>query len=74
MWEEAITLCKELADQYENEIFDYELLSRRLVILDNLKSSPYLLHNNHYLIFSALSHLLNSLYRCYKCYWIKGGV
>uniref|UniRef100_A0A671UKS3 Dedicator of cytokinesis 2 n=1 Tax=Sparus aurata TaxID=8175 RepID=A0A671UKS3_SPAAU len=30
MWEEAITLCKELADQYENEIFDYELLSRRL--------------------------------------------
>lgn len=31
MWEEAITLCKELADQYENEIFDYELLSKRLV-------------------------------------------
>ncbi|XP_051275263.1 dedicator of cytokinesis protein 2 isoform X2 [Dicentrarchus labrax] len=30
MWEEAITLCKELADQYENEIFDYELLSKRL--------------------------------------------
>uniref|UniRef100_A0A3Q1IG54 Dedicator of cytokinesis 2 n=1 Tax=Anabas testudineus TaxID=64144 RepID=A0A3Q1IG54_ANATE len=30
MWEEAITLCKELAEQYENEIFDYELLSRRL--------------------------------------------
>ncbi|XP_077465336.1 dedicator of cytokinesis 2 [Stigmatopora argus] len=30
MWEEAITLCKELADQYENEIFDYQLLSKRL--------------------------------------------
>ncbi|XP_061899912.1 dedicator of cytokinesis protein 2 [Entelurus aequoreus] len=30
MWEESITLCKELADQYENEIFDYELLSKRL--------------------------------------------
>lgn len=74
MWEEAITLCKELADQYENEIFDYELLSRRLVILNNLKSSHYLLHNNHHLIFSALSHLQTSLYRCYKCYWIKGSV
>ena len=31
MWEEAITLCKELADQYELEVFDYELLSKRLV-------------------------------------------
>ncbi|XP_030224801.1 dedicator of cytokinesis 2 [Gadus morhua] len=30
MWEEAITLCKELSEQYENEIFDYELLSKRL--------------------------------------------
>uniref|UniRef100_A0A3Q3W6H4 Uncharacterized protein n=1 Tax=Mola mola TaxID=94237 RepID=A0A3Q3W6H4_MOLML len=30
MWEEAITLCKELVEQYENEIFDYELLSKRL--------------------------------------------
>ncbi|KAM7389759.1 hypothetical protein PAMP_023717 [Pampus punctatissimus] len=30
MWEEAITLCKELAEQYENEIFDYELLGKRL--------------------------------------------
>ncbi|KAJ3588197.1 hypothetical protein NHX12_011791 [Muraenolepis orangiensis] len=30
MWEEAITLCKELTEQYENEIFDYELLSKRL--------------------------------------------
>ena len=33
MWEEAITLCKELSEQYENEIFDYELLSKRLVRL-----------------------------------------
>lgn len=33
MWEEAISLCKELADQYEMEIFDYELLSQNLVSL-----------------------------------------
>ncbi|CDR18799.1 unnamed protein product [Oncorhynchus mykiss] len=31
MWEEAITLCKELADQYEMEVFEYELLSQSLV-------------------------------------------
>lgn len=36
MWEEAITLCKELSEQYENEIFDYELLSKRLVMYDKL--------------------------------------
>ncbi|TRY83827.1 hypothetical protein DNTS_031967, partial [Danionella cerebrum] len=30
MWEEAITLCKELADQYEMEVFDYELLGQKL--------------------------------------------
>uniref|UniRef100_A0A670JFD9 Dedicator of cytokinesis 2 n=1 Tax=Podarcis muralis TaxID=64176 RepID=A0A670JFD9_PODMU len=30
MWEEAISLCKELAEQYEMEIFDYELLSQNL--------------------------------------------
>lgn len=60
MWEEAITLCKELAEQYENEIFDYELLSKRLVIHDILKT-PYLLHNNHdltmflYFLLSAFS-------------------
>lgn len=57
MWEEAITLCKELAEQYENEIFDYELLSRRLVMHDKLKP-PYLLHSdhsNHYLIISLCS-------------------
>uniref|UniRef100_A0A673WDT9 Dedicator of cytokinesis 2 n=1 Tax=Salmo trutta TaxID=8032 RepID=A0A673WDT9_SALTR len=30
MWEEAITLCKELADQYEMEVFEYELLSQSL--------------------------------------------
>lgn len=34
MWEEAITLCKELVEQYENEIFDYELLSKTLVMLE----------------------------------------
>lgn len=31
MWEEAISLCKELAEQYEKEVFDYELLSQNLV-------------------------------------------
>uniref|UniRef100_A0A671KEB7 Dedicator of cytokinesis protein 2-like n=1 Tax=Sinocyclocheilus anshuiensis TaxID=1608454 RepID=A0A671KEB7_9TELE len=30
MWEEAITLCKELADQCEMEVFDYELLGQKL--------------------------------------------
>lgn len=33
MWEEAISLCKELAEQYEMDIFDYELLSQNLVRL-----------------------------------------
>lgn len=33
MWEEAISLCKELAEQYEMEVFDYELLSQNLVRL-----------------------------------------
>ncbi|KFO74130.1 Dedicator of cytokinesis protein 2, partial [Cuculus canorus] len=27
MWEEAILICKELAEQYESEVFDYEMLS-----------------------------------------------
>ncbi|KAK2492425.1 hypothetical protein MC885_002574 [Smutsia gigantea] len=31
MWEEAISLCKELAEQYEMDIFDYELLSQNLI-------------------------------------------
>ncbi|XP_078509500.1 dedicator of cytokinesis protein 2 isoform X2 [Lissotriton helveticus] len=31
MWEEAIHLCKELAEQYEMEVFDYELLSQCLM-------------------------------------------
>lgn len=30
MWEEAIALGKELAEQYENEMFDYEQLSELL--------------------------------------------
>ncbi|XP_069061938.1 dedicator of cytokinesis protein 2-like [Pleurodeles waltl] len=30
MWEEAIHLCKELVQQYESEVFDYELLSQTL--------------------------------------------
>uniref|UniRef100_A0A8C8S3U4 Dedicator of cytokinesis 2 n=1 Tax=Pelusios castaneus TaxID=367368 RepID=A0A8C8S3U4_9SAUR len=31
MWEESISLCKELAQQYEMEVFDYELLSQNLI-------------------------------------------
>uniref|UniRef100_A0A8C3DW23 Uncharacterized protein n=1 Tax=Corvus moneduloides TaxID=1196302 RepID=A0A8C3DW23_CORMO len=27
MWEEAIHICKELAEQYESHVFDYEMLS-----------------------------------------------
>ncbi|MEQ2219425.1 Dedicator of cytokinesis protein 1 [Xenoophorus captivus] len=30
MWEEAIILSKELAEQYENEMFDFEQLSASL--------------------------------------------
>lgn len=33
MWEEAIALGKELAEQYETEMFDYEQLSELLVSL-----------------------------------------
>lgn len=40
MWEEAIALGKELAEQYENEMFDYEQLSELLVSL-----SPFLRTN-----------------------------
>lgn len=37
MWEEAIALGKELAEQYENEMFDYEQLSELLVgLLNNI--------------------------------------
>lgn len=35
MWEEAIALGKELAEQYENEMFDYEQLSELLVSFVN---------------------------------------
>ena len=34
MWEEAIILGKELAEQYENEMFDFEQLSASLVSND----------------------------------------
>lgn len=40
MWEEAISLCKELAEQYEMEIFDYELLSQNLVRLPPKATCP----------------------------------
>ncbi|MGH0161934.1 UNVERIFIED_CONTAM: hypothetical protein FKN15_068563 [Acipenser sinensis] len=32
MWEDAIVLCKELAQQYERELFDYEMLSANLTM------------------------------------------
>lgn len=38
MWEEAIILGKELAEQYENEMFDFEQLSALLVSDDSLDS------------------------------------
>lgn len=48
MWEEAITLCKELVEQYENEIFDYELLSKTLVMLEFVKCfSIYIMWINY---------------------------
>jgi len=31
MWEKGIELCKELISLYEDEIFDYELLTDMLV-------------------------------------------
>lgn len=36
MWEEAIILGKEVAEQYENEMFDFEQLSASLVSTLNL--------------------------------------
>ena len=51
MWEEAITLCKELAEQYEMEVFDYELLSQSLV---NAPLSPSLLHHSLLLTLSLM--------------------
>lgn len=47
MWEEAITLCKELVEQYENEIFDYELLSKKLVMLDFVKQFAFIFWLNY---------------------------
>lgn len=44
MWEEAIILGKELAEQYENEMFDFEQLSASLVrcIVFSLTLLPFL--------------------------------
>lgn len=38
MWEEAIILGKELAEQYENEMFDFEQLSASLVSIHTATS------------------------------------
>lgn len=38
MWEEAIILGKELAEQYENEMFDFEQLSASLVSMHTVTS------------------------------------
>lgn len=47
MWEEAIALCKELAEQYEMEVFDYELLGQSLVNRNTHMHTDFLsvLHN-----------------------------
>lgn len=42
MWEKAIQLSKELADMYENKIFDYEGLGNLLVRLFSSVSSRLL--------------------------------
>lgn len=51
MWEEAIILGKELAEQYENEMFDFEQLSASLV------SHIIFVFNAIYGVFSVLVHL-----------------
>lgn len=46
MWEEAIALCKELAEQFEMEVFDYDMLSQSLVKKPavHVVSRPYTSH------------------------------
>lgn len=39
MWEKGIELCKELAEQYETELFDYNELSKILVSFSYWSSS-----------------------------------
>eukprot|EP01137_Pigoraptor_chileana_P029725 Opistho-2@15256 len=43
-WENAITLCKELAEQYESELFDYakmsQILQREARFFENIVSVP----------------------------------
>lgn len=59
MWEEAIILGKELAEQYENEMFDFEQLSASLVSMHTVTSEV-----NH------LIHQLN--FCCFRLnMWIK---
>lgn len=48
MWEEAIILGKELAEQYENEMFDFEQLSASLVSGKILLSNFYMRENKDY--------------------------
>ncbi len=56
MWEEAISLCKELADQFEMEVFDYELLGQKLVTHNQLSSFKNIILKYYHII------LINNLY------------
>lgn len=55
MWEEAIILGKELAEQYENEMFDFEQLSASLV------SNKWLVELLHHVINRVKRHGLSLL-------------
>lgn len=58
MWEEAIALGKELAEQYENEMFDYEQLSELLVgFFNDISTAPF---------FFFFQNLILNLF---KLYW-----
>uniref|UniRef100_A0A8C9N4Y0 Dedicator of cytokinesis 2 n=1 Tax=Serinus canaria TaxID=9135 RepID=A0A8C9N4Y0_SERCA len=41
MWEEAIHICKELAEQYESHVFDYEMLSDILGGMGGLQEAKF---------------------------------
>lgn len=76
MWEEAIALCKELAEQYEMEVFDYELLGQSLV---NAKKSTHtrthtaFLHKMTYkLLILDMHHMQSLLHICHFPYTFQG--
>lgn len=61
MWEEAISLCKQLTEQYEMEIFDYELLSQCLVRYLFWIASSITVQINIFFVLLNLKVLLNVL-------------